>query len=486
VFHRPVVPVVVALWVLLISQACRADFAQPGPHQPGRTTVTVNRQTGGTFTAQVFYPATSPGSGTPLDPSGGPYSVIAFGHGFLQAVSQYYSTLDHLATWGFLVVATDSQSGFSPNHAEYGRDLSDSLTFMISEQTRPGSRFLGVVDVNSLGVSGHSMGGGASVLCAAIDPRVDAVANLAAAETNPSAIAAGASIQAPVFLIAGSQDTIVPVGGNGQLIYNALAGPRQLPVITGGFHCGFTDGGFLFCDSGSITRTQQLEVTRRLLVQIFLLHLRHDQSVWREVWGPEASAIAGVVNTIDPRFDLSVAPPPPTTGVVGLALTVHNRGPRTETYIAQVEGVDRQAWPIVGALFSVGPLAPGQTGGVDIFVAAPAASPGAVLQAIVSTQAESDGQTRDVSIQLVTFAPSPCRPDLTTTAIPGTAGYGVPNGLLNNDDFFYYLAQFAAGNLTVADLTTTAIPGTVGYGVPNGVLNNDDFFYYLASFAAAC
>ena len=79
-----------------------------------------------------------------------------------------------------------------------------------------------------------------------------------------------------------------------------------------------------------------------------------------------------------------------------------------------------------------------------------------------------------------------CRPDLTTTAIPGSPGYGVPNGILNNDDFFYYLAQFAAGNLAVADMATTAIPGSPGYGVPNGILNNDDFFFYLAIFAAGC
>ena len=37
-----------------------------------------------------------------------------------------------------------------------------------------------------------------------------------------------------------------------------------------------------------------------------------------------------------------------------------------------------------------------------------------------------------------------------------------PNGILNNDDF-YYLAQFAAGNLAVADMTTTAIPGSPGW-----------------------
>ncbi len=79
-----------------------------------------------------------------------------------------------------------------------------------------------------------------------------------------------------------------------------------------------------------------------------------------------------------------------------------------------------------------------------------------------------------------------CEPDLTTFAVPGQPGYGVPNGTLNNDDFFYYLTQFGAGNVAVADLTTFAVPGQPGYGVPNGVVTNDDFFYYLALFAAGC
>ncbi|MCA9287162.1 MAG: multicopper oxidase family protein, partial [Phycisphaerales bacterium] len=79
-----------------------------------------------------------------------------------------------------------------------------------------------------------------------------------------------------------------------------------------------------------------------------------------------------------------------------------------------------------------------------------------------------------------------CPADLTTGAIPGQPGHGVPNGVINNDDFFYFLSEFAAGNLAVADLTTGAIPGQPGYGLPNGVLNNEDFFYYLSIFAAGC
>ena len=78
-----------------------------------------------------------------------------------------------------------------------------------------------------------------------------------------------------------------------------------------------------------------------------------------------------------------------------------------------------------------------------------------------------------------------CEPDLTTGAIPGQPGFGVPNGVLNNDDFFYYLTIFS-NNDPAADLTTGAIPGQPGYGVPNGVVHNDDFFYYLRIFSAGC
>ena len=78
-----------------------------------------------------------------------------------------------------------------------------------------------------------------------------------------------------------------------------------------------------------------------------------------------------------------------------------------------------------------------------------------------------------------------CEPDLTTGAVPGQPGYGVPNGTLNNDDFFYYLTIFS-NNDPAADLTTGAVPGQPGYGMPNGVINNDDFFYYLTIFSAGC
>ena len=62
----------------------------------------------------------------------------------------------------------------------------------------------------------------------------------------------------------------------------------------------------------------------------------------------------------------------------------------------------------------------------------------------------------------------------------------MPNGILNNDDFFYYLAQFAAGNLAVCDLTGSSDPNDPSFDVPDGDCDGDDFFRYLDLFAEGC
>lgn len=132
---------------------------------------------------------------------------------------------------------------------------------------------------------------------------------------------------------------------------------------------------------------------------------------------------------------------------------------------------------------AVSAIAAGESGTASWTVSAPlVAGPFVVTITITS---DSYGETFTGTIQRTLFAGG-CQPDLTAGTIAGQPGYGVPNGVLNTDDFFYYLAQYAAGNVAVADLTTGAIAGQAGYGVPNGVITNDDFFYYLVLYAAGC
>ncbi len=318
------------------------DYSAPGPHAVGTRTVTIAVTPGRSYQATLYYPAVAPGgANAPLDPSAAPYPAISFGHGFLQAVSSYASTLNHLASWGFIVIAPASESGLFPSHSLFADDLRDCLTWLTWENLNPSSfLFLGV-DVNQFGVSGHSMGGGASLLAAERDDRILAISNLAAAETNPSAIAASALITRPVQLIAGSQDDITPPANHQLPMYAAANPPRQLPMIVGGWHCGFQDSSFpIGCDNGSLPRAQQLALTRRLLTTWFLLYLRAEEARWYEVWGPPPRQDAQVLFTGDDGIELQ---PPAQSGQVTAGqrltytLTISNSGVLTTAYALALE-----------------------------------------------------------------------------------------------------------------------------------------------------
>ncbi|NES14122.1 alpha/beta hydrolase [Micromonospora sp. PPF5-17] len=267
------------------AAASVADPSAPGPYAAGYVDTTVSAA-GRSFSARITYPATAAGNGQPV--AAGRFPAIAFGHGFLQGVSKYASTLSHLSTWGFIVIAPTSQGGFAPDHSAFADDLNAALTWAVTQDTTAGARFAGHVSVDRLGLSGHSMGGGASILAAARNPKVVTVANLAAAETNPSAKAAAATVTVPVQLIAGERDGIAPVADHQRPIYLAKPPAKQLRTIKGGSHCGFMDSGSLFCDSGTISRTTQLQLARRLLTEWFLRHLAGDTSYDDAVWGTSA------------------------------------------------------------------------------------------------------------------------------------------------------------------------------------------------------
>ena len=85
-----------------------------------------------------------------------------------------------------------------------------------------------------------------------------------------------------------------------------------------------------------------------------------------------------------------------------------------------------------------------------------------------------------------------CIPDMTTGAISGLPGFGVPNGVLDSEDFFFYVNEFALGNPR-CDLTCPGgCEGPPGGpppccpGQPGGGLTRDDFFYFLVLYSAGC
>ncbi|GAA1647327.1 alpha/beta hydrolase family protein [Catellatospora bangladeshensis] len=274
------------------TPASAADTSVPGSYAVGYVDASVSAS-GRSFSARIYYPAATAGQNAAV--AAGRFPAIAFGHGFLQGVSKYYGTMSHLASWGFIVAAPTSQGGLAPSHSGFADDLNAQLTWLVAQDTTAGSRFNAHVTTGKLGLSGHSMGGGASVLAASRNPAVTTVANLAAAETNPSAATAAASVRVPMMLVAGEKDGTAPIASHQRPIYNGKPAPKQLRTIRGGFHCGFIESSSLFCDSGTITRAAQLTVTRRVLTDWFRYYLAGDAASYDAVWGGAATGDPQVI-----------------------------------------------------------------------------------------------------------------------------------------------------------------------------------------------
>ena len=78
-----------------------------------------------------------------------------------------------------------------------------------------------------------------------------------------------------------------------------------------------------------------------------------------------------------------------------------------------------------------------------------------------------------------------CRGDYTASIDPGDPGYGVPDGVIDSGDLFFFLDLF--GTLDPdADLTGSSNPDDDTFGDPDGIVDADDFFYFLHLFTGGC
>ena len=371
-----------------------SGYADPGPYLAGWRRVSVTRPDSSTFNALLFYPASSPGENALYQGSGAPYPAIAFGHGYLVYPSRYQSTLEHLATWGYIVIATESGMEFFSDDQAYANDMSATLTYLVNQNQTAGAWLYQQVNVQRMGMSGHSMGAGASLLAAAADGRVKAVANLAAAETNPSAIALMPALYIPFSLISGSEDSFTPVETNSQVFFDQGGSPRQLPILEGGSHCGFMDQYIIGCDTGSMDRATQLRLSRELLVSFFQLYLKADQGAWRRVWGPEAYADSQVSLQADPGVALQTPSPQASGWSGGVAtywLTLTNTGRQISSFHLLAED---SPWAISFTPDSSPLLNPGQSTLIQVTVTLPVTGVPQSTQVLLSARSDLDQVTR--------------------------------------------------------------------------------------------
>jgi predicted dienelactone hydrolase len=406
--HRLTTAVLATAVCINYPTSVEADLSQPGPYAAGSTQVLITRPDNTTFSALVYYPATTAGTNTPVA-SGGEFSAITFGHGFFQTPNRYFGTLQHLASYGHVVIAPASEVGLAPNHTDFANDMRMTFDYLAARNSNPMDPLFGRIDTSGFGVFGHSMGGGSGLLATAGDPRIKAFAGLATAITNPSPVPLMPSIHVPVALLAGDEDGIVPYDTATVPLYDAATAPKLQPLITGGYHVGFQDDPFpIFADSGSLPAEEQLAITRSYLTSFFGLYLDGDQSLWRNIWGPEAFAQSGLPTAADSGISLSAAALTHSDdpgAQVTYQVTLTNTGPIANSFQLFTED---NSWATTLSDLQSPLLAPGAQFVFDVAVSIPGgAAPGLSDLLLLSARSDNDGGTRGYTLLTTQVVPEP-------------------------------------------------------------------------------
>jgi predicted dienelactone hydrolase len=164
------------------ENASTTTFAAPGPYPVG--TMEFEAETPlHTTTVKVWYPAVYPEGraarpGIPLkeaepDPSGGPYPLVVHVPGWTDDRISAGWLADHLASYGFVAMAMDpldvvAGGGYEPDPAlllirpqelVWQIDYAESLT-------AAGGGLEGMIDMDSIAVTGHSYGGYTALMAA--------------------------------------------------------------------------------------------------------------------------------------------------------------------------------------------------------------------------------------------------------------------------------------------------------------------------------
>lgn len=193
----------------------------------------------------------------------GQFPLIVFSHGNGGFRMQSTFWCEHLASHGYIVVSPDHTGNAAATvvdgklviHNSSAREQSAidrplDVSFIIDTMTKwtagADSRFTGKVDVEKIGVGGHSFGGYTSTLIADADDRVDAIVPMAAVSPDRT------TFDTPVLAIIATEDGTIKAAGNKVIrdYYDDSKGPRYSVEFINGGHYSFSDMGQIQPDFG--------------------------------------------------------------------------------------------------------------------------------------------------------------------------------------------------------------------------------------------
>jgi dienelactone hydrolase len=209
---------------------------------------------------------------------------VAFGHDWLTGTARYSGLLEHLASWGIVAGAPDTERGLAPSVLNLASDLGTALDIVAGVRLGPGNIS---VHPTKLGVVGHGFGASAAVFAAAGMPTtLAAAAAVFPTVTSPPAEQPAAALKVPGLILTAPGDPKT-------LNANALALSRAwntatLRIVSKAEPGGLSEGRRLasvFGLPGSDRRTQRS--VRALLTGYLLATLAGDKT-YRDFADPDA------------------------------------------------------------------------------------------------------------------------------------------------------------------------------------------------------
>ena len=270
---------------------------EQGPYHIGYFKVIYNVPPYGRYFATVRYPATRDGLLAPRDNSGAPHPGIVVANGLGGSEWNIKWIPLHLTSYGYVTLCFTPPRKIYFDTTQWAYGFSGGIEKLKSLNSNCFSPIYGILDVETFGAIGLSMGGGGCIeATGAPDSQIDAAVSLAPAGSN-DAINAAKNITVPIQIQVGNNDGMVPpervLPFYTDFISNTTT--KEYLSITGGNHIGFIDEfmarlaeRFGLDDPKGIEFAEQRRVSRKYYTAWFEYHLKGLDEYYTYIFGEEA------------------------------------------------------------------------------------------------------------------------------------------------------------------------------------------------------
>jgi dienelactone hydrolase len=208
---------------------------------------------------------------------------VAFGHDWLAGADRYGGTLEHLASWGIVAAAPDTETGIAPSVLNLAFDLGSTLDIISGVRLGTGKIS---VHPRKLGVVGHGFGASAALSTAAgVPDKLRAAVAVFPSASRPPAEQPAAGLRTPGLILSAPDDP-TSIRSNAPALNTAWK-TATLRTVAKAKAGGLVEGFRLTRIVGLPGADRGTQKVVRALLTGFLLHTLTGDKAYKEFSDPD-------------------------------------------------------------------------------------------------------------------------------------------------------------------------------------------------------